>query len=40
MLFAGQKPRNKLIHEQPSGTVKTACNYKYINQYGLNSIGI
>ena len=28
--LAGQKPRNKLIHEQPSGTVKTACNYKYI----------
>ena len=28
--FAGQKPRNKLIHEQPSGTIKTACNYKYI----------
>jgi len=28
--IAGQKPRNKLIHEQPSGTVKTACNYKYI----------
>ena len=27
---AGQKPRNKLIHEQPSGTVKTACNYEYI----------
>ena len=21
---------NKLIHEQPSGTFKTACNYKYI----------
>ena len=28
--LAGQKPRNKLIHEQPSGTVKTACNYQYI----------
>ncbi len=28
--FAGQKPRNKLIHEQPAGMVKTACNYKYI----------
>ncbi len=28
--LAGQKPRNKLIHEQPSGTFKTACNYKYI----------
>ncbi len=28
--LAGQKPRNKLIHEQPSGMVKTACNYKYI----------
>ena len=28
--LAGQKPRNKLIHEQPSGTIKTACNYKYI----------
>ena len=28
--IAGQKPRNKLIHEQPSGTIKTACNYKYI----------
>ena len=28
--LAGQKPRNKLIHEQPSGTVKTACDYKYI----------
>jgi len=28
--FAGQKPRNKLIHEQPSGTFKTACDYKYI----------
>ena len=26
--LAGQKPRNKLIHEQPSGTIKTACNYK------------
>ena len=28
--LAGQKPRNKLIHEQPLGTIKTACNYKYI----------
>ncbi len=28
--LAGQNPRNKLIHEQPSGTIKTACNYKYI----------
>ncbi len=28
--LAGQKPRKKLIHEQPSGTIKTACNYKYI----------
>ncbi len=28
--IAGQKPRNKLIHEQPSGIIKTACNYKYI----------
>ncbi len=28
--LAGQKPRNKLIHEQPSGTIKTVCNYKYI----------
>ena len=28
--LAGQKPRNKLIHEQPSGTIKTACNYRYI----------
>ncbi len=28
--IAGHKPRNKLIHEQPSGTIKTACNYKYI----------
>ena len=28
--LAGQKPRNKLIHEQPSETIKTACNYKYI----------
>ncbi len=28
--LAGQKPRNKLIHEQPFGTIKTACNYKYI----------
>ena len=28
--IAGQKPRNKLIHEQPFGTIKTACNYKYI----------
>ncbi len=28
--LAGEKPRNKLIHEQPSGTVKTSCNYKYI----------
>ncbi len=27
---AGEKPRSKLIHEQPSGTIKTACNYKYI----------
>ena len=30
MLFAGEKPRNKLIHEQPTGTIKTACNYDYI----------
>ena len=30
MLLVGQKPRNKLIHEQPSGTVKHPCNYKYI----------
>ena len=30
MLFCCQKPRNKLIHEQPSGTIKTACNYEYI----------
>ena len=29
--LAGQKPRNKLIHEQPKGAVKTACNYEYIN---------
>ncbi len=28
--LAGEQPRNKLIHEQPSGTIKTACNYKYI----------
>ena len=28
--LAGQKPRNKLIHEQPSGIFKTSCNYKYI----------
>ena len=28
--LAGQKPRHKLIHEQPAGTIKTACNYKYI----------
>ena len=28
--LAGQKPRNKLIHEQPAGTIKTACDYKYI----------
>ena len=28
--LAGQQPRNKLIHEQPLGTIKTACNYKYI----------
>ncbi len=28
--LAGQKPRNRLIHEQPSGTIKTACDYKYI----------
>ena len=28
--LAGQKPRNKLIHEQPLGTIKTSCNYKYI----------
>jgi len=28
--FAGEKPRNKLIHEQPTGTIKTACNYDYI----------
>ena len=27
---AGEKPRDKLIHEQPSGTIKTACNYSYI----------
>jgi len=30
VLFVGEKPRNKLIHEQPSGTVKTACDYRYI----------
>ena len=28
--FAGQKPRSKLIHEQPGATIKTACDYKYI----------
>ena len=28
--LAGNKPRNNLIHEQPSGTIKTACNYSYI----------
>ena len=28
--LAGQKPRNKLIHEQPSGILKSACNYSYI----------
>ena len=28
--FAGEKPRDKLIHEQPEGTIKTACNYEYI----------
>ena len=28
--LAGEKPRNKLIHEQPIGTFKTACDYKYI----------
>ena len=28
--LAGEKPRNKLIHEQPKGTIKTACNYDYI----------
>ena len=28
--LAGQKPRNQLIHEQPKGTIKTACNYSYI----------
>ena len=28
--LAGEKPRNKLIHEQPNGIVKTACNYNYI----------
>ena len=28
--IAGEKPRNKLIHEQPSGTIKTACDYSYI----------
>ena len=27
---AGQKPRDKLIHEQPAGTIKTACDYNYI----------
>ena len=27
---AGQKPRNRLIHEQPAGIIKTACNYEYI----------
>ena len=30
MLCCWTKPRNKLIHEQPLGTVKTACDYKYI----------
>ena len=28
--IAGNKPRNKLIHEQPAGVIKTACNYEYI----------
>ena len=28
--LAGEKPREKLIHEQPIGTIKTACDYKYI----------
>ena len=28
--LAGNKPRNNLIHEQPSGTIKTACDYSYI----------
>jgi len=28
--LAGEKPRNRLIHEQPAGTIKTACNYNYI----------
>ena len=27
---AGQKPRNQLIHEQPKGMIKTACDYNYI----------
>ena len=30
MLFCWTKTSEKLIHEQPSGTIKTACNYKYI----------
>ena len=28
--LAGQKPRERLIHEQPDGTIKTACDYSYI----------
>ncbi len=30
--IAGQKPRNRLIHEQPIGSVKSACDYKYIQK--------
>jgi hypothetical protein len=29
---AGEKPRPGLIHEQPAGIEKTACNYDYIEQ--------
>ena len=28
--LAGDKPRTRLIHEQPEGKIKTACNYTYI----------
>ena len=28
--FAGDRPREKLIHEKPNNLAKTACNYSYI----------
>ena len=37
---AGEKPRNRLIHEQPSGLLKLHATTNILNQYGQNSIGI